>query len=65
MGRVIQIKSKTNRWVDIEFKDLKDGNQFRVIDDGKLLYNDLNESVFKAIGEPFLNELNHLTIKTE
>ncbi len=54
-------------WEEIQFKELKDGDRFRMLDpDTKDLFiGDNNKTEFVAVLEPYYNENEVLTVRIE
>lgn len=47
-----------NQWVDIEFKNLKHGDRFRLFDNGERVVNSKGHSEWIACGEPYFKDDN-------
>lgn len=46
---------KNNKWIDIEFKNLKSGDKFRIFESDGSIVKDKNDNIeFVAISEPYL-----------
>ena len=64
-GRVIEIRNSDGGWDRINFSDLKDGNQFRMIDNGNLVVCD-GKTNWIAKGRPYSHpKLKMLAIQTQ
>lgn len=57
-------KLENDEWVECKMKDLKKGNKFRLYDDEKPVIVG-GESVFDAIGDPYLNEIDEWEIEVK
>jgi hypothetical protein len=65
MRMIEKYNKKTNHWDYIEFEKLKDGDIFRIFDDGERYVNkDDGNNVWIAVGEPYLNGDGIWTIDT-
>ena len=53
-------------WYDIEFKDIKKGDSFRLLEpNGKKVTGSYNETLFVALGNAYLNDNNVWTIEVQ
>lgn len=58
------LNNKTISWEEIDLKDIKKGDQFRIFDDGKRV-TDLNgHNVWTAISNPYINKKGIWTVNT-
>jgi hypothetical protein len=59
--RRTQVKN-SNKWLDINFEDLKSGDEFRLYDDEDIVIDKKGRSSWIASSNPYFNEDNILKI---